>query len=123
MMKFTRKKFALGSAAAAATIISLVACRGSSAPTADTIYIHATVLTVDAQDSVSEAFAVTGGKFLAVGTRAEIEKRASQDTKVVDLGGRTVVPGLNDGHLHGVGGGPGIDLSKTRTISLKSRQL
>jgi predicted amidohydrolase YtcJ len=119
MMKFTRKKTAVawGIATATAVALGLAACGGSSAPPADTIYINAKVLTVDARDSVSEAFAVKDGKFLAVGTRAEIEKRASSDTKVVDLGGRTVVPGLNDGHLHGVGGGPGIDLSKTRTIA------
>ncbi len=117
MLRFNRKKLALGGATAAVTIVGLIACGGSSALTADTIYVNAKVLTVDAQDSVSEAFAVRDGKFLAVGTRAEIEKRASQDTKVMDLGGRTVVPGLNDGHLHGVGGGPGIDLSRTRTIA------
>jgi predicted amidohydrolase YtcJ len=37
-------------------------------------------------------------------------------TKVVDLGGRFVVPGLADGHLHGVSGGPGIDLAETRSL-------
>ena len=37
-------------------------------------------------------------------------------TKVVDLGGRFVAPGLADGHLHGVSGGPGIDLAETRSL-------
>jgi predicted amidohydrolase YtcJ len=36
---------------------------------------------------------------------------------VIDLGGKTVVPGLADGHLHSAGGGPGIDLSHTRTLA------
>ena len=116
-MKLNRKKTALPWNAVSAVALSFVACTGSVVASADTIYVNAKVLTVDAKDSIAEAFSVKDGKFLAVGTRAEIEKHASPNAKVVDLAGRTVIPGLNDGHLHGVGGGPGIDLSKTRTIS------
>ncbi|WP_342132562.1 amidohydrolase [Hydrogenophaga sp. OTU3427] len=116
-MQKAQRKHALILGVSAALAVGMIACGGSSEPTADTIYVNAKVLTVNAKDSVAEAFAVKDGKFLAVGTRAEIEKRVTADTKTVDLGGRTVIPGLNDGHLHGVGGGPGINLSKTRTIA------
>ncbi|MBS0344005.1 MAG: amidohydrolase, partial [Proteobacteria bacterium] len=75
------------------------------------------VLTVDQGNTVAEAFAVKDGRFLKVGTRAEVERHVGRETVVVDLAGRTVVPGLSDGHLHGVGGGPGIDLSRTRSIN------
>jgi len=116
-MQKAQRKHALILGVSAALAVGMIACGGSSEPTADTIYVNGKVFTVNAKDSVAEAFAVKDGKFLAVGTRAEIEKRVTADTKTVDLGGRTVIPGLNDGHLHGVGGGPGINLSKTRTIA------
>jgi predicted amidohydrolase YtcJ len=112
---FTRKS-AVVAALTATAALTIAACGGSSGSPADTIYVNAKVLTVDSHDAVAQAFAVKDGKFLAVGSRAEIDALASLQTKVVDLGGRTVVPGLTDGHLHGAGGGPGIDLSKTRTI-------
>jgi predicted amidohydrolase YtcJ len=111
------RKFAVAAALAATTVLTVAGCGGSSLPAADTLYVNARVLTVDSRDTVADAFAVKDGKFLAVGSRAEIDAYASWQTRVVDLGGRTVVPGLTDGHLHGAGGGPGIDLSKTRTVA------
>ncbi|GAB2980854.1 amidohydrolase [Streptomyces pseudoechinosporeus] len=59
------------------------------------------VLTVDADFTVAEAVAVCGREITAVGTAAEIAALAGPSTRVVDLVGRTVLPGINDSHLHG----------------------
>lgn len=58
------------------------------------------ILTVDADFSTAEAVSIRGDRFDAVGTNADIMALAGPDTKVVDLDGRTVVPGLFDSHLH-----------------------
>src|SRR5262245_33612633 len=84
---------------------------------ADTILTNGQVITVDARFSIAQAVAITGGKFTAVGTSADIGKLAGPSTTVVDLKGRTVIPGLADDHLHDAGGGPGVDLSQTRSIA------
>ena len=51
----------------------------------------------------AQAFAVTNGRFSAVGSTAEIRRLATPSTKIVDLKGMTVTPGFNDVHLHPVG--------------------
>jgi predicted amidohydrolase YtcJ len=84
---------------------------------ADTILINGHVITVDARFSIAQAVAITGGKFTAVGTSANIRKLAGPSTAVIDLKGRTVIPGLADDHLHDAGGGPGVDLSRTRSVA------
>jgi predicted amidohydrolase YtcJ len=84
---------------------------------ADAVYTNGKVVTVDDKSTTAQAFAVKEGKFLAVGTTADMQRHVGTGTRVVDLKGKTVVPGLADGHLHGAGGGPGIDLSKTRSIA------
>ena len=88
----------------------------SQSPAPDLILVNAKIYTVDPAFSVKEAVAVAGGKFTAVGTTAQIQKLAGPATRVIDLGGRTVIPGLQDNHLHGAGGGPGVDLSRARTL-------
>jgi len=75
-----------------------------------------TVLTVDADFTVAEALAVREGRVLAVGPDEEIRAFVGPDTQVIDLAGRTVVPGLADNHLHSAGGGDGVDLSRVRTM-------
>ncbi|MFI7058380.1 amidohydrolase [Streptosporangium canum] len=69
--------------------------------TADLIMVDGDVLTVDADFSVARAVAVRDGRILAVGGNAEIEALAGPGTRVIDLAGRTVLPGINDSHLHG----------------------
>ena len=59
-----------------------------------------------------EAIAIGRGRILSVGTDAEIDAYRGSGTRVVDLGGRTVVPGLNDSHLHFVRGSLSYDLDK-----------
>jgi len=86
-------------------------------PSAETILINGHVITVDSQFSIAQAVAIANGRFVAVGTNAEIRRLAGPATKVVDLQGQTAIPGLADGHLHDAGGGPGVDLSRARSIA------
>jgi hypothetical protein len=99
-------------AAAAATLVS---AQVPSPP--DTIIVNGHVITVDAQFSMAQAVAIGGGKFTAVGASADIRKLAGPSTAVIDLKGRTVIPGLADDHLHDAGGGPGVDLSRARSLA------
>lgn len=84
-----------------------VATQSVHKPKAELIFAHGNLYTgvVDAASSLgagkrAEALAVVDGRILAVGTRDEIMKLKGPETKVVDLGGRFVMPGFNDAHLH-----------------------
>lgn len=67
---------------------------------ADTVLVNGKIVTVDQSFSVREAVAIRDGKILAVGTTANIRALAGDQTKVIDLQGRTVIPGLIDSHMH-----------------------
>jgi predicted amidohydrolase YtcJ len=62
--------------------------------------VNANVITVNKNAPRAEAFAVSGGRFQAVGTRRDVEPLIAKETVVLDLAGRTVVPGFNDAHAH-----------------------
>jgi predicted amidohydrolase YtcJ len=68
------------------------------------------IATQDERRSFTEAVAIRDGRFTAIGTDREILALADSDTKVIDLGGRTVIPGLNDSHLHVIRGGLNFNL-------------
>jgi len=72
---------------------------------ADTVYRHGTILTIDAHNSVAQALAVRDGRIAYVGDEAGVTGHIGRDTKVVDLGGRVLMPGLVDGHMHPLQGG------------------
>src|SRR5882757_7777336 len=74
----------------------------ASAQTADTILFNGKILTVDKDFSTQEALAIGHGQVLATGTSAAIKQLADGRTRMIDLGGRTVIPGLTDGHIHGI---------------------
>jgi predicted amidohydrolase YtcJ len=84
---------------------------------ADLILVDGHVVTVDARFSIAQAIAITGGRFSAVGSYASIRSLAGPATRIIDLHGQTVIPGLADGHLHDAGGGPGVDLSRSRSLA------
>ena len=101
-------------------VLGLWSCAGGAGeqagPPADLIVFGGVVLTVDADFSVAEALAVRDGLVLAVGSDEEIRPLAGPDTRTLDLDSRTVVPGFADNHLHGAGGGDGVDLSRVRSL-------
>src|SRR6195952_4004028 len=74
----------------------------ASAQSADTILFNGKILTVDKDFSVQQALAIGHGQILATGTSAAMKKLAGGKAKLIDLGGRTVIPGLTDGHIHGI---------------------
>lgn len=80
-------------------LLSLTACKNND-PVADVIYTNAKVYTVNEASPWEEAFAVKGEKFLAVGSDSEMAAYRGKDTRVVDLGGRFVMPGLVEEHIH-----------------------
>src|SRR3954452_7534645 len=84
---------------------------------ADTVLRTLKIITVDKEFSIGQAIAITGNRIVAVGSDAQIAPYVGSNTRVVDLGGRTVIPGLIDGHLHSAGGGPGLDLANARSIA------
>jgi predicted amidohydrolase YtcJ len=67
---------------------------------ADVIFVNGRITTLDRRDSVTSAVAVRNEKFLAVGSNAQILRLAGPKTLRIDLEGKTVVPGLIDGHAH-----------------------
>lgn len=90
----------LRAAAAAVLVGVLPAPVGAEAPAA--IYVHGHVYTVDPARPWVEAFAVSGGRFHALGSDAEIRALAGPGTDIVDLEGHMVLPGLHDMHVHPV---------------------
>jgi predicted amidohydrolase YtcJ len=68
--------------------------------TIEKIFYNANVITVDAARPRAAAFAVTAGRFAAVGGNQEVLALRQAETEVFDLGGATVLPGFNDSHMH-----------------------
>ncbi|MTH64837.1 amidohydrolase [Paracoccus shanxieyensis] len=74
-------------------------------PPADLILTHARVLTMDPDHPRAEAVAVGGGRILAVGDAAQIATLAGPQTSLIDAGGRSLLPGFFESHVHvGLGG-------------------
>jgi len=90
-----------------------------AAETADLVLRNGVVHTVDARKPRADAVAVRGNRIVAVGSSAEVEALVGPATKVVDLAGRTVVPGFDDSHAHLLGIGfkhLDLDLTDCRTF-------
>jgi predicted amidohydrolase YtcJ len=89
--------------------------------TADLVLRHGIVLTVDVKDSVAQAVAIRDGRIVGVGTDADVAKLIGPKTKVVDLAGRTVTPGLIDTHIHLLEGVTGamykVDLTHAASVA------
>ena len=66
----------------------------------DLVLLNGKIVTVDEDFSIAEAVAIKDGKFVAVGSTAQIRNLAGDRTEVFDLEGETVLPGFNDPHLH-----------------------
>jgi predicted amidohydrolase YtcJ len=80
-----------------------------SKPTADLIITNAKVWTVDKAHPRAQAVAVLGDRIIAVGSNGDVEVLRGHDTKVIDGGGKLLLPGFNDAHVHFVGGGLQLD--------------
>ena len=76
----------------------------------DLILHNGKIATQDDRRSLAEAAAIRDGKFLAVGSDREVMRLRGERTKLIDLNKRTVIPGLNDSHLHLIRGGLNYNL-------------
>jgi predicted amidohydrolase YtcJ len=88
------------------TLCLLWACQSGgeqSANSADVIFQNGNIYTVDSNTPKAEAVAVKDGKITFVGSNAEVENYRGSNTQVVDLGGKTMVPGLIESHGHIMG--------------------
>ena len=74
----------------------------------DLIILNAAIRTMDAARPKAEAIAVVGKHIVAVGADAELRPLAGAQTRVVDAGGKSVLPGFNDAHVHWLSGGYSI---------------
>jgi len=86
----------------AAMLALVLSAASASAQSPDTILVNGKILTVDAQSSTREALAVRDGRIVALGTSAQMRRLAGPQSRVIDLQGRTVIPGLIDSHLHAI---------------------
>lgn len=81
---------------------SLVSCN-SSRPKADLVFINGTVYTVSDKQPTAQAVAVKDEKILFVGSDDEVKQYIDDNTRVIDLGGKTMTPGFIEGHGHFMG--------------------
>ena len=97
----------------------LWALQSAAQESADTVFLNGKILTVDEDFSVAQALAVTGSRISAVGSDEEVGSLAGDDTRVIDLEGRTAIPGLIDNHNHLIFNAPtwpnGVRLGRVRT--------
>src|SRR5436190_22881770 len=79
----------------------VAATTGGTSP--DLIVINAKIYTMDPRAARAEAFAISGGRFVAVGSTSDIRNLAGKNTETFDAKGMTVVPGFIDCHNHAGG--------------------
>jgi predicted amidohydrolase YtcJ len=106
-------------ALAVSVILPLGACRLPERPAADLIVKHGQVWTGNPDQPLAESVAVLGDRIVAVGTDRDVDRwrgRADRgrQTRVIDAGGRLVVPGFNDAHVHFVSGGVSLENIKLK---------
>jgi predicted amidohydrolase YtcJ len=87
----------------------IVSSQAQTKPAADLIITHAKVWTVDKTHPEAQAVAVLGDRIVSVGTDDEVSAWRGPQTKTIDAGGKLLLPGFNDSHVHFVTGGAQLD--------------
>jgi predicted amidohydrolase YtcJ len=90
----------ISAAGCAPTATRTEGARPQTRDAADVILVNGKIVTVDDRFTIAQAVAIKGSRIVAVGGNSEIRDRASGNTRVIDLQGRTVIPGLIDNHAH-----------------------
>jgi predicted amidohydrolase YtcJ len=80
--------------------VSWARAQGTRLPPADTVLLHGRIYTENPKQPWAAALAIRGSKIVAVGDDAEIEKMRGTGTQAIDAGGRLVLPGFVDSHIH-----------------------
>src|SRR5262249_47606713 len=111
---------ALPSAGMRPCVLLLLAACAAGAKTmktpADLVLVNGTVYTLDPLRPRADAVAVRDGRVAAVGTREDVTPLVGPATRVIDLGGRSVSPGLVDGHCHLYGLGKALEILSLRGL-------
>jgi hypothetical protein len=81
-------------------LLATVACAAPAGPAPDLVLVGGKVFTADSTQPWAEAIAIRGGRIVAVGAEAAVRALVGAPTRVIELGGRVVVPGFNDAHDH-----------------------
>ena len=81
-------------------LLSAVALLPQTAGAVETIYTNADIYTVEKELPQAQAMAVSNGKIVAIGTQKEVAQRKTEQTRIVDLQGRFVMPGFVSSHIH-----------------------
>ncbi|WP_233560048.1 amidohydrolase [Oleomonas cavernae] len=106
MSRLTRRDLGLATLAGAAMLARPGTLRAEgSSMSPSLILVNGRFSTLDPENPNPQAVAITGGKFSAVGDEREIRALAGPQTRVIDLRGRRVIPGLIDSHMHIIRGG------------------
>src|SRR5215211_5714647 len=90
-------------------IMAVLHAKGQSKPSATLIVTNAAVYTVDKRQPKAEAVAVIGDRIVAVASGADIDLWRGPQTKVMDAGGKLLLPGFNDAHVHFIQGGAQLE--------------
>ncbi|MDQ2081683.1 amidohydrolase [Xanthobacteraceae bacterium Astr-EGSB] len=101
----SRRSIVVAGAAMAARLIPGPAKAQTMTETADLILFNGKIATLDRTNPQADAVAIRDGRFVAVGATADVMAHAGPATRKVDLGGRRVIPGLIDSHMHIIRGG------------------
>lgn len=110
-------------AAKSAVFVAFAACLfgGPAEAAPDYVLFNARVVTVDPAFSTVQAFAVEGGRFLAVGSNEDVLALAGPDTRRIDMRGQTILPGFNETHQSLIGKANNLvisaDLTNIRSIA------
>jgi predicted amidohydrolase YtcJ len=100
--------------------ISPAAAQQADLNAPDLVVINGKILTMDGQSSVAEALAVRDGKILATGSNVSIKSLAGAQTRIIDVSGKTVIPGLIDTHSHFKAAGMGdyvVTMGRAKTVA------
>src|SRR5262245_65113717 len=102
----------------AASLISMVtvtfAVQEISPDPADLILRNGLIYTVDSTNTMTEAVAIRGGKFVFVGSNNDVKRFKGKQTRVIDLKGAFVLPGFNDNHVHFASAAPFLECNVMR---------
>jgi predicted amidohydrolase YtcJ len=96
-------------------VLALAACgsapegKGAAAEAADLLIVNGRVFAADAAGTTAEAVAVRGNTILRIGTTAEVSALRGASTRVIDAHGGSIIPGLNDTHVHFISGAFSLD--------------
>src|SRR4051794_18001518 len=85
---------------------------------ADLVFLNGTAITIEDGQPTAEAVAVVGNRIARVGSNDEMRSEVGPETRVVDLAGRTLLPGFNDNHTHPISYGLGLSLIDAKPAAI-----